>query len=531
MFSQTNISFEKSKSINRLLQDYLNKNEKTNGLYEYFPDIDGFRKLIESKPFQNIDRSALYAIVQYQNIHLSEHSEKSKQNILSLKEKTTYTITTGHQLCLFTGPMYFIYKILSTIALCEKLKSEFSDCNFVPVYWMASEDHDFEEINHFHLFGKKIEWHSQQSGAVGDFKTDSLEAVFEELKGVLGDTENAQTLLQLFEHSYLKHNSLNEATRFLVNHLFAEYGLVIIDGNDLEFKKQFIPFFEKDIFENIPYHSVQKTNLYLSEQNYPIQVNPREINCFFMSEQSRKRIERKNEGFGLVGEEKVISEADLKTTINNSPEKISPNVVLRPMFQQHILPNLAYIGGPGELAYWLEFKEMFEVMGVQFPILVPRNFFSIIDRGQKNKIDKLKLMPEDFFKSEKEIIDGFQIQNNAVFELQDEKTELEKFYNAILDKINLVDKSLSGSIMAELQKNLNGLNIIETKANKALKQKSETEINQIKSIKQKLFPDNVPQERYDNFAPYYLKYGPSFIAEIYKHINTFDFNHHLLIED
>ncbi|MEI6019568.1 MAG: bacillithiol biosynthesis cysteine-adding enzyme BshC [Bacteroidota bacterium] len=531
MFTNTNISFEKSKSINQLLQDYLNKSESTLPLYKQYPNVAGFKNLIESKPYQSIQREQLFQIVYNQNKHLASISDKTAQNIQSLKENHCYTITTGHQLCLFTGPLYFIYKILSTIQLCETLKKEFPNCCFVPVYWMASEDHDFEEINHFHLFGKKLSWQSSETGAVGAFKTNTLNVIFEELKSVLGTSDNANQLLSVFEEAYLKHQTLADATRFLANHLFAEYGLVIVDGQDLAFKKQFTPFFEKDIFENTCFQNVQESIGYLNHNNYQAQVNPREINCFFLTEQSRNRIEYKDGKYHLVGREQSFSASELKEIIQHSPEKISPNVVLRPLYQQHILPNLAYIGGPGELAYWLEFKQMFDAMGIQFPILVPRNFFSIIDRSQKNKIDKLNLQAEDFFNSEKEIVDTFQANSNAIFELNNEKAELEKLYHQILENLNNIDKSLSGSVMAELQKNINSLNIIEAKANKALKQKSETEINQIKGIKQKLFPENMPQERYDNFAPYYLKYGQAFISEIYKHVDAFDFNHHLLIEN
>src|SRR5690606_31940934 len=159
-------------------------------------------------------------------------SEFSIKNIELLKSEKTFTVTTGHQLCLFTGPSYFIYKIISTINLAEELKKEFPVYDFVPVYWAASEDHDFEEINHFHLFGKKLEWKSEQSGAVGNFKTKKLETLLPALEEALGKSKNSDYLISLFKNAYLQHQNLADATRFIVNELFGEYGLVTIDGND-----------------------------------------------------------------------------------------------------------------------------------------------------------------------------------------------------------------------------------------------------------------------------------------------------------
>lgn len=529
MFRVTKISNRASGSINNLVEDYLNKNKLTFNLYEHYPNLEGFQQIIQNNQYQNFNRTDLHNIALKQNKSSTNVSEATLKNIELLKLKHTYTITTGHQLCLFTGPLYFVYKIITTVNLTEELKINFPENNFVPVYWMAGEDHDFEEINHFHLFGKKIEWLSEQKGAVGEFKTETLLKTFEDLKIVLGTSENALALIELFENAYLKHSNLKDATRYLVNHLFASFGLVTLDGNDIDFKKQFTNFFEKDIFENQSFKSIGQTIQYLTECSYPIQVNPRPINCFYLGENSRNRIEEKGGQYYLIGTNAQFSAGELKEIITKNPEKISPNVVLRPLYQQHILPNIAYVGGPGELAYWLEYKEMFKKYNIQFPILMPRNFITVIETSLKNKIEKLLFKAEDFFKPEVEIIENFQIKNNAIFEIE-EKEKLNLIYGDISKKVGLIDKSLVGSVQAELQKSLNGLNQIENKVNKALKQKSETELNQIKNIKQKMFPANIPQERYENFSTYYLKFGFTFIDSIKQSIEPFDFSHKILTE-
>jgi bacillithiol biosynthesis cysteine-adding enzyme BshC len=269
----------------------------------------------------------------------------------------------------------------------------------------------------------------------------------------------------------------------------------------------------------------------LNQMGYSTQVNPRPINCFYLENNLRARIEKVDSKFIVVGTDISFTEAEIKNIINNHPEKISPNVVLRPVYQQVILPNIAYIGGPGELAYWLQYKKMFDSLNILFPILIPRNFITVIDAGTKNKIEKLNFKVEDFFKDAQELVNAYQLKTNNVFDLDQEKEELSTVYNKIIAKITEVDKTLNGTSLAEQQKTINGIDLLVGKANKALKQRSETEINQIKGVKQKLFPNAVPQERYENFAGFYLKYGSEFFKQLKKNIKPFELDHKILIEN
>src|SRR5690606_39256438 len=180
-------------------------------------------------------------------------------NIDWLRDNNTLTITTGHLLNLFTGQLYFLYKIFSAINLAEQLNKTYPTNYFVPVYWMATEDHDFEEINYFNLFGKKVKWDRQASGAVGELSTEGLKEVKQQLKKQFGESENAKKLISLFADAYTKHDNLADATRFLANTLFYHQGLVIIDGNDAELKKCFIPYAEKELTENLSYKKVSET--------------------------------------------------------------------------------------------------------------------------------------------------------------------------------------------------------------------------------------------------------------------------------
>jgi bacillithiol biosynthesis cysteine-adding enzyme BshC len=343
------ISYQKSGYFSKLILDYLDEKPELAQFYNRFPKIENFKDQIAEKqqnfPVEN--RKLLVAELenQYLNFNISQ---KTQDNLQLLKKDTTFTITTGHQLNLFTGPLYFIYKIVSTINLCKQLKIAYPNNDFVPVYWMATEDHDFEEINYFNFKKSKIKWNRESSGPVGRLTNEGLNEVFEALKNEIGSSENAKDLLDLFENSYLKHSNLATATRYLANELFKAEGLVIVDGDAKELKKMFIPFVKNEITSGVSYQKVTETNAQLSE--YKIQVNPREINLFYIEDQLRERIIIENNTYKINNTERVFTPTEILNELENHPEKFSPYVILRPLYQEVILPNLCYMGGGGEIA-------------------------------------------------------------------------------------------------------------------------------------------------------------------------------------
>lgn len=521
LFTKQTLPIENTNLFSDLFMDYITNSEKVKPFFQEHIYKTNFQSYLNATSFDAINRTVLVSALNAQSLLVKNTSEFSKNNIYLLESPSTYTVTTGHQLCLFTGPLYFIYKIVSSINLCKTLKVEFPDKNFVPVYWMASEDHDFEEINHANVFNKKVVWNSSQTGSVGDFKTEALVEVIAELKTILGESENAKALILLFEAAYLKHDTLADATRYLVNELFGKYGIVILDGNDKVLKALFKEEFKADIFENKSFDLVNKSITELTK-NYSAQVNPREINVFYKAEGMRERIERVTDNhYKVVNTELSFSKTELEHLIDTTPEMLSPNVVLRPLCQQKILPNIAYVGGPGELAYWLEFKELFKSYHINFPILIPRHFAVIVDKGTNQKIEKFELTSQDIFTDGEILVKQFIKTQHEDINLSVIKTQFETIYTSLAETVGSIDKSLVASTDAEKQKTLNGINSIEQKINRAFKQKSETDVNQLWTLKGKLFPNAIPQERYDNMSMYYSKYGESFIDELMAHL-TYD---------
>src|SRR5690606_5863667 len=273
------ITFQNSGYFSEIITDYLNQSEKVKSFYNRFPSLENFQLQIqEKKSFSASNRAILSKAIleQYKNLKTSALTDK---NIKLLQENNTFTITTGHQLNLFTGHLYFLYKIVSIINLTKELKSEYPDYNFVPIFWMATEDHDFEEINHFYLHKKKITWNREAGGAVGELDTQGLEEVYQVFSDEIGTSKNAEYLKKLFHDAYLKYHNLTDATRYLVNELFSEYGLVIIDGNDKDLKSLFTPYIKNELLNQTSFKKVSET---IEDFPYPVQVNPREINLFYL---------------------------------------------------------------------------------------------------------------------------------------------------------------------------------------------------------------------------------------------------------
>lgn len=532
MFTKHSLPLKETDLFQGLFNDYISQQLSIRSLYGFHINREAYQSFLDTRPYENLDRETLVKSLLVQAATVTNTSDLSLQNIRQLNDAGTYTVTTGHQLCLFTGPLYFIYKIISTINLSKTLQQAFPNNTFVPVYWMASEDHDFEEINHAHVFGKKLSWNSSQKGSVGEFSTEGIQEVIAELQTVLGESENSAKLIQLFTKSYTEHPTLAQATRYLVNELFGKYGLIILDGNDAQLKSLFKAEFKSDIFENKSATAVNQTIQTLKEKGYGIQVNPRDINVFYKDAGLRERIEYKDGTYQVLNTNISFSKEALTRLIENDPEKLSPNVVLRPLYQQKILPNIAYVGGPGEIAYWLEYKALFEAYHITFPVLMPRNFVLFIDKGTDNKLRKLNLNIQDVFTDGEELVKNLIKTQHADISLEESKNRLADVYQSIVNTITAIDKSLIGATEAEKQKALNGIQNIEQKINRALKQKSETDINQIWSVKQKLFPNQVPQERYDNFSMYVAKYGEAFMNGLFEQLtyNLETFEYTVLVE-
>lgn len=513
------LPFENVQAFSKMFVDYCNNDPALAPFYGEKPTIAGFGDILKRRQFSQNSRDILVTALKSQYASL-EHHEAVDQNIDLLAKHKTFTVTTGHQLNLYTGPLYFIYKIATVVNACIQLKETYPDHDFVPVYWMASEDHDFEEINHFSLHGQRHTWESDQRGPVGRFDTSMMGEFLDSIPEKVA----------LFEKAYREHNTLAEACRCYVHELFGEQGVVVVDADHADLKSKFAPIIKEEVLSHSAQPIVESTNQKLIEAGYNSQAFSREINFFYLDGISRERIVENDGVYKVRNTSITFSEEEIRQEIDAHPERFSPNVIMRPVYQEVILPNIGYTGGPAEVAYWLQLKGVFDLHQVNFPVLLPRNFGLVISRNVGRKIDKLNLATDDLFK-DIQTLKSWQLSKYGDDHLLEaDMQSITQVFEGLKSKAMNIDKSLEGYIGAEETKALKNIENIQRKLKKALESKNEVAMRQIDVIKESLFPGNGLQERTLNFLTFYLE-DPAFVRDLLANFDAFDMRFHVLWQE
>lgn len=484
--------------------------------YENSPSVRGISKAIEKRKQFQTNRALLVQVLEEQ--YGDRANDAVKKNIRALASENTFTITTAHQNNLFTGPLYFIYKIIHTIKLTQHLNEVLPSNYFVPVFYIGSEDADLAELNHIYLEGEKLEWNTSQTGAVGNMIIDKeLVKLISRIEGQLSVLPNGQEILGKLKNYYKEGVKIKEATFYFVNDLFENYGLVILLPDHEKLKAQMLDIFQDDLLNQSASQVVEKTTGLLQSAGYKMQASPREINVFYLKDKIRERIERKEDRWRVVNTAISFTKDELLEELRSFPARFSPNVILRGLYQETILPNLAFIGGGGETAYWLQYKDLFAHYNVPFPVLVLRNSFLIVEKKWKEQIKELGLSVEDFFLPEDDIIKKWVTNRSGVStRLNGSISELEKLYDLFKQKAATVDSSLGKHVEALKSRTVSRIHELEKKMLRAEKRKYSDQQRRIKKIKSQLFPGNGLQERYENVAYYYAKMGEEFLDLVYQ---------------
>jgi bacillithiol biosynthesis cysteine-adding enzyme BshC len=421
--------------------------------------------------------------------------------------------------------LYFFYKIIHAIQLAADLKLKYPSYNFVPVYYMGSEDADIEEVGGFVLGGAKHQWVTKQTGAIGRMKVDdNLIGLLQNLEGYWSVKPNGSEILALLKKAYQKGKTINDATLELVNGLFGEKGLVVIQPDDAALKSLFIPVMEKELKSQFSHAAVQST-LQKLEAEYHVQSAGRYINLFYLQDQQRLRIEKEGELFKVVDTDLSFSEAAIINELKAHPEKFSPNVILRGVYQETILPGIVFIGGGGELAYWMELANVFEQAAVPYPVLQLRNSFAFIRPKQIAKWNELGLSLKDLFKPIL-AIEVLYVQQEAkdALHLNLELAQLRELYNDIKVAVMKVDPTLGDHTQNLAHQSEKKLQELEKKMIRAERRKQATQIERIHAIKNSLFPAGSLQERVENMAEWVGDYDIAWIEAIFEYSNTMEQN-------
>ncbi len=518
----TYVPYAETGFFSKIVLDYLQQHAQLKPFYLHAPSTEGLRAAIENRKGFSQNRAVLADVLeaQYKNLPVPPAVTR---NIALLRQDQSFTITTAHQPNIFTGPLYFLYKILHTIRLAAYCAAQFPGHHFIPVYYMGSEDADLDELGNITIDGKRYTWNTPQTGAVGRMKVDkAFLSLMQDMEGQLGVFPQAAEVMQLFRSHYQEGVSIQQATLGVVNALFGSYGLLVLIPDNAQLKKLFEPVVRKELLEGFSHKAVGPT-LEALEQHYKVQAGGRELNLFYLLDDKRERIERKNDRYEVHALHLSFDEAAILGELEAHPERFSANVILRGVFQETILPNIAFIGGGGELAYWLELKQVFAAVQVPYPVLLLRNSFLLAEKKWQEKLEKLHIILPDSFKS------TFTLMNEMVQQHSAEKTglngELDKVkevYRSIADVATAVDASLQQHVMALQTRAVQKLEELEKKMLRAEKRKFATEQRQLEQIKQVLFPGGNLQERVENMAGFYARYGREIIDSILQYSPAID---------
>ena len=486
-------------------------------------DWSTFSQQLNKKEFSLSKRKLLHKAIA-NHYRLSEIT--LPKNVDLLLSPNTFTVTTGHQLCLFGGPQYFIHKIVSVINTSRKLKEKHPDYNFIPCFWMASEDHDFEEISELNIFNKKIKVSGENNRPVGKIPTNEFSSALKELEQLFNTDPRGDYILSVFREAF-KRNNWSASTTYWLANLFKDYGLVIVDADSKELKASFTSIFEKEIEEKFIYHCVNKKNKELLTLGIKPQVNPRDLNLFYITNGQRQRIISENEHFKIG--EKQYSKLEILELLKLNPENFSPNVLFRPIFQEHVLPNLAYIGGPAEISYWNQLNIAFDAADTTFPILLLRDHFVWMKNSDLNWWESIGLSKTDLVLDFDSLVKKIILKKHAHFFNVD--LELEEINTKIKTEINAVDSSILPMLNSELAKFSKGVKRIQAKLNSSAKRKDELFFSKIKKVQEVIVKDKVLVERLVSFIPIFISLEKEYLALLVKHSDPFDLSLKVLFKD
>jgi len=516
-WNSTHLAYRQTGYFSTLITDFLDQANDLSSFYSLPASREGMASALAArKTGKPVDRATLVAALQEQYAGMPD-APKVKANIARLAEANTFTICTAHQPAIFTGHLYFVYKILHTIRLAQYMSQQHPGDSFVPVFYMGSEDADLEELGQISLGGEKLVWETKQTGAVGRMTTKGLDKLYYRIEGELSVQPYGRELMAILKEAYLESPDIQTATFRMIHHLFAEFGLLVLIADKPAFKQQMIAVFEDDLFRQEPSRIVSETIARLSKK-YDIQANPRDINLFYLKGDLRGRIDKHDERFRVHGSDLSFTADELREELHRYPERFSPNVILRGLFQETILPNLAFIGGGGETAYWLELKDLFDHYSTPFPVLVLRNSFLLVESQWMEKMERAGFGVDDLFRDEEDLMNELvKRDSNQTLSLEMEIAAANQYYDNLKALARPVDPTLEEHVAALQTKAVEPIRLLEKKLLKAEKRKFGEQQRQIHAVKEALFPHDSLQERVDNILPWWAAYGPAIIHDLYAH--------------
>ncbi|MBI3787651.1 MAG: bacillithiol biosynthesis cysteine-adding enzyme BshC [Ignavibacteriales bacterium] len=532
-----------SNTFSSLFLDYVNDYAKLQEFYNgNFQSDNDWKSVIQKVVERPLDRSSIVQILTNQNRNF-HCGVRTLAHIDSLLNDNTVAVVTGQQVGLFTGPLYTIYKTLTTLKLVEKLAKRFPEYNFVPIFWLEGEDHDYEEVSSINLINTgndvaKFEYQlggnkpDKNLGAVGTLEFDeTIDTLFQNIDQALVQTEFKPKVLELFKTAYQKGMTFNRAFVHLMNVLLEDSGLVFLDPHDIEVKKLLAPLFKRELAETPKFCQLVIDQSAELEKRYHAQIKPKSLNLFLFHHGGRFLLEPKPDGYGLKGTRQHLTKEQVQEFINNSPELFSPNVVLRPLCQDWLLPTVAYVAGPSEIAYFGQLKSLYQEVQIPFPIIYPRSSITIIEEKVEKVLNRYSLPLTEFFN------DAEMIKEKVAAQISDVNVEelfggtlasLRETLDAMQPAFQNIDPTLLGALDNANKKIISSIESLKEKTIAAQKRQHEVALRQIDKTANHVFPLANFQERELNVLYFLNKYGLEFLRWLYGELSVDTFKHQVI---
>jgi bacillithiol biosynthesis cysteine-adding enzyme BshC len=532
-----------SSGFSELFFDYMYEfNEVERFFTHNFRDPQALHNMMAALEERGHDRSVLVRVLEEQNRAFGS-TATALDNVALLRKPSTYAIVTGQQVGLFGGPLYTVFKTITTIKLSERLKQKFPQFDFVPVFWIEGEDHDFAEMNNISILDgesktARLEYlpggvmPERNLGPIGELVFDaSLDQTLASLEAALQKTDFTEDVMKKLRECYTPGRTFNQSFTAWMNHLFEDYGLVFISSNNAELKRLISPFFVKEISE---FPKTSQTVIRQSaelEEKYHAQIKAKSINLFLFHKGGRYLIEPREHDFSLKGTRHFLQKEELLKIANETPELLSPNVVLRPIVQDTLLPTLAYVAGPSEIAYHAQLKPVYEDFNVLQPIIYPRASGTFLEERVERAMEKYSLALSELFE------DPGKVTAKVAERISDVKAEVlfgsvsSSIHDALSElKFGLkeIDPTLLGALEGVKSKIDGNLSVLKEKTVAAQMRRHETAMRQIERAIASLLPNGSLQEREISVIYFMNKYGPDLVKWLVGEVDIAGFKHQIL---
>lgn len=537
------IDFSEIPGTSKLFLDYINDFEKVEKYYRInFRNEEAYTSLFEKITARNnTNKTDLIEIIKGYYKKFTP-SDKTKQNIELLNDDKTIAVFTGQQIGILGGPLYTFYKIFTAVKLSEYLSSKFTQYNFVPVFWMAGDDHDFEEISYVNIVNKENElskiiysdgFEPQfNRGSVGDLNfLNSIKEFKDKVMSEIRETEFSKNFFELIDNILIPGLPLKESFFNLLYQIFDDTGLIIFNPQDPEVKKLLKPIFKKEITDFKDHTKQLLLESAELDESYHAQVKIKPINLFMSDESGRNLIEPIEDEFKLKGKRKRITREELLNKIEKEPEKFSANVLLRPICEDYLFPTGFYIGGPGEISYYAQVIPLYKKFNLQHPIIFPRASATIIEKNIAKILIKYNFSTIDFFKEKDQLkedliksVSNFNLDND--FNLAEQS--ISESLNLLSTSISKVDNNLKNLTETTKGKLLHQLNVLKEKSKKAQEQRFDAALRQITKAQNLIYPNENLQERELTIINFINKYGFDFFDWLYNELDIAEFKHQIL---